>query len=319
MNFDDLLITQLDDYKNRLEKINFDLSLEEVLLDQKLSIKLEKEKNQITPIVEKYQQLVKMQQQLKNLSENEKQKLQNEVLEDENKIENLKSEIINLLSTIKKNYQSVTVEIINQSEQSDKLCNYIFESYKQIFDNEKYDFEQIEIQKEDIIKKIVLSISGENVFDKLSQENGIHKTESQSVQVLIYPKIEKKTYGFDEKDIKIDIYRSNGAGGQNVNKVSTAIRVTHKETGIVSTCQDERSQFQNKERALENLKRKIEEQSQKEFETEQKKQRQKYQNKSIIKIYDFNKKTIIDNQSNCQYEMTAKQIENNLKIKQIRS
>lgn len=134
-----------------------------------------------------------------------------------------------------------------------------------------------------------LFVSGQNCQNLLECLNGVHKKAgtNQSVLVTIFPKIDEKMPNFDEKNLKIEIFRSNGAGGQNVNKVSTAVRVKHIPSNIVSSCQDERSQFQNKQRAIENLQQKV----LKKWQDDQKKQldksKKKYENHNIVCTYDY--------------------------------
>ena len=119
------------------------------------------------------------------------------------------------------------------------------------------------------IKEIVVEISGEGTFSKLKHESGVHrvqrvpKTESQgrihtsTATVAVLPKSEEIDIEINDDDIRTDVFHSGGAGGQNVNKVATAIRLTHSPSGIVVSCQNERSQLQNKIQAMEILKSKL--------------------------------------------------------------
>ena len=119
------------------------------------------------------------------------------------------------------------------------------------------------------IKEVVLEISGEGTFSKLKHESGVHrvqrvpKTESQgrihtsTATVAVLPKSEEIDIEIKDDDIRTDVFHSGGAGGQNVNKVATAIRLTHNPSGIVVACQNERSQLQNKMQAMEILKSKL--------------------------------------------------------------
>ena len=318
MKFNDETVLRLENCSKEYEELKQKLSYEEVLLDEKLAARLEKEKKQLLPIVEKYNKLKNFKKQLNEFAKDEKELLKNEIYEIENQIENLKNEILFILANFNSKTQNTRLEIVGRTKNCTKLFDYIVKNYELFCNEQNLEIKILNSVKEPNEKKLVLDIAGQNAYEIFVNENGVHKEGGNIVKIVAYPIFEMEKVGFSENEIKIDIYRSNGAGGQNVNKVSTAVRLTHLKTGIVATCQDERSQIQNKKRALENLKEKVLQKVKNDYEKQILKLKKEHIDTKVVRYYDFDKNIVIDTKLNAKFEINQNTIINILNLNKIR-
>ncbi|MDA1296462.1 MAG: peptide chain release factor 1 [Chloroflexi bacterium] len=178
------------------------------------------------------------------------------------------------------------------------------------------------------VKEVVFEVSGDGAFRRLKLESGVHRvqrvpsTESQgrihtsTATVAVLPKVEEVDLEINDIDIRTDVYHSGGAGGQNVNKVATAIRLTHIPTGIVVTCQNERSQLQNRQKAMEILRARLwdeqRRQQQSEIAADRKAQVGTGDRSEKIRTYNFPQSRVTDHRINFTSHQLDRVLEGNI-------
>ena len=192
------------------------------------------------------------------------------------------------------------------------FANDLYRMYVRFAEKNKWKYEQLSINEGGMgnIKEVIFRIQGSEVYEKLKNESGVHRvqrvplTESSgrihtsTVTIAVLLEVGDRQFHIEPKDLKIETYRASGHGGQNVQKVETAVRITHLPTSTVATCQSERSQFQNKERAMQILRSRLFE-SQKQAEKEGIDLRRKLQvgtgqRSEKIRTYNFPQSRITD-------------------------
>jgi len=272
-------ILKPDELQKRLDEITQMENDPEFWNDPKTSAKVQKEKNVIVRKLEKYQKakeaLIDNKDMYELASLEEDEETLNEVFEDvkeiEKKIRDLEIEVMLSGENDEKN-AILTIHPGAGGTESHDWASMLYRMYLRFAERKGWKVDVLDYQAGDEagIKDATLLIKGENAYGYLKVENGIHRlvrvspfdsagrrhTSFASVQVS--PEIDDDIeIEIDPKDIRIDVFRASGAGGQHVNKTESAVRITHIPTGIVVSCQQDRSQHKNKEMAFKMLKSKL--------------------------------------------------------------
>ncbi len=314
---------RLENIKNKYEELSVELTKPEVLNDFNKLKKLSKEQKDLEEIVNKYNEYKKCEQDIKDAKEliNDPE-MHDFALEElnlkEEELPKIKKQLeVLLLPKDPNDDKNIIMEIRGAAggDEANIFAGDLFRMYSKYAEKQGWTIEILNELEGTAggFSQIEYTVKGDSVYSKLKFETGSHRvqrvpeTESQgrvhtsTATVLVMPEVDIEDIEIRESDLKIDVYHSSGAGGQSVNTSNSAVRITHLPTNTVVTCQIERSQLKNKERAMQMLATKLHDAAQNKLDNQVGEQRKKIgtgDRSEKIRTYNYPQNRVTDHRIN---------------------